>query len=232
MPSSCRCSRNLVRTIRKDFDRYVHSLSSDAPMTVGTLLRVMVLFPGIWAILPYRVCHHLLYKLHPRFLGRLLALPAFAVQRIAMVLFGIEIDSRAHIGEGIFVNHFGGIVIGPAYIGANCNISQGVTIGISSMVTGSALDDVPTLGDRVWLGPGVVVAGPITLGDDVTVASNSLVTQDVPARGIAIGVPAEVRSLRGSFRQVSYRGMADDPRRSASLTAAVTAVRDADDLES
>jgi serine O-acetyltransferase len=231
MPGPCPCSGGLIRAFRRDFDRYLYSLNGDAPVTVGAVLRVIVMFPGLWAVIPYRLCHHFLYQFRPRFLGQLLAVPAFAAQRMAMLLFGIEIDSRAHIGGGFFVNHFGGIIIGPATIGANCNISQGVTVGRSSQVAGSAAGDVPILGDRVWLGPGAVVAGPITLGDDATVAGNSLVTRDVPARGVAMGVPAQTVSRKGSFRQVSYRGMADDPHRSAGLTAAVMA-RDAQGPES
>ena len=103
------------------------------------------------ALIPYRLCHHFLCQFRPRVLGKLLAVPAFAAQRMAVLLFGIEIDSRAHIGGGLFINHFGGIIVGPVNIGANCNISQGVTLGRSSRVTGSSVGDVPTLGDRVWL---------------------------------------------------------------------------------
>ena len=221
MPELCPCSGGLVRALRRDVDRYFFSLNGEAPVSVGTLLRVIVTFPGFWALIPYRLCHHFLYQFRPRVLGKLLAVPAFAAQRMAVLLFGIEIDLRAHIGGGLFINHFGGIIVGPVNIGANCNISQGVTLGRSSRVTGSSVGDVPTLGDRVWLGPGAVVAGPITVGDDATVAANSLVTRDVPARGLAMGVPAKIVSLRGSFRQVSYRGMADDPQRSAALTAEI-----------
>lgn len=223
MTSACPCSGGLSQAMRGDLDRYLYQLDGTARLTAGRLLRVLVLFPGLWALVAYRLTHQCLHRVRPRFLGKVLAGCFFAAQRIALVLFGIEIDSHAHIGTGLFVNHFGGIVIGPSSIGANCNISHGVTLGRSSLTAGTAQDDVPTLGDRVWLGPGAIVAGPITLGDDVTVAGNSLVTHDVPARGVAKGVPAKIVSLRGSFHQVAYPGMADDPGRSASLAAAAAA---------
>jgi serine acetyltransferase len=79
---------------------------------------------------------------------------------------------------------------------------------------------VPVLADRVWLGPGAVIAGPIHLGNDVTVAANSLVTRNVPSRGVVRGVPAELISHRGSFRQVSYPGMEQDPERLSSIAEA------------
>ena len=219
MPCPCACSTGIIRAVRRDVDRYVYSLAGGSPVRIATIPRVAILFPGLWAGLLYRLCHHFLYRFKPRFIGKCLAVPIFVAQRVGVILFGIEIDPRAHIGQGLFINHFGGIIVGPVTIGENCNIAQGVTLGRSSLVAGRAVDDAPTVGDRVWLGPGAVVAGPITLGDDVTVAGNSLITRDVPPRGVALGVPAEVVSRKGSFRQVSYRGMEEDWRRTAALMA-------------
>jgi serine O-acetyltransferase len=197
----------------RDFGRYLYQLDGEGHATLSNIGRALVLFPGIWAVMPYRITHYCLHRVRPKRLGRALAVAPFIAQRTAIILFGIEIDSNAHIGPGLFINHFGGIIIGPAKLGANCNVNQGVTIGRSTLTPGTLQADVPTIGDRVWLGPGAVVAGPITLGNDATVAANSLVVRDVPDRGVARGVPAEIVSLRGSFLQVSYRGMDDDPDR-------------------
>jgi serine O-acetyltransferase len=217
--SACPCSGRLARTLRQDLDRYLFQVYGDPSLKTVRLLRILIEFPGIWAVVPYRLTHHCLYRVRPKVLANAFGAFFYMIQRIMVLAFGIEIDVHAHIGPGFFVCHSGGIVIGPAKIGSNCNLAHGVTLGRSSFETGPALDDAPILGDRVWLGSGSVVAGPITLGNDVTVAANSLVTRDVPDRGVARGVPASVISLVGSFRQVSYPGMVDDPDRAASLAA-------------
>jgi serine O-acetyltransferase len=217
--NTCPCSGGLVRALRCDVDRYMFQLYGENRWTIFGFLRMLLLFPGIWAVVPYRLTHQCLHRLRPKLLANFLGAFCFIAQRIAIVLFGIEIDAHAHIGPGLFINHFGGVIIGPVTIGSNCNVSHGVTLGRSSLAAGTTYADVPTLGDRVWLGPGAVVAGPLTLGNDVVVAANSLVTRDIPDRGVGRGVPASVISVVGSFRQVSYRGMMDDPDRVASLAA-------------
>lgn len=217
--SSCPCSGGLVKALRCDVDRYLYQLHGGVSLTAGRALRILVLFPGIWAVVPYRLTHQCLHRLRFKLLSNVLAAFFFAVQRLMIVLFGIEIDAHAHIGPGLFINHSGGVVIGPVTIGSNCNVNHGVTLGRSSLAPGTTCNDAPILGDRVWLGPGAVVAGPITLGNDVAVAANSLVTRNIPDRGVGRGVPASVISLTGSFRQVSYAGMLDDPDRAASMTA-------------
>lgn len=220
MTNSCPCSGGLRRAMLRDFRRYLYQLDGEGHATFSNIVRALVLYPGIWAVVPYRITHHCLHRIRPRRLGRALAVTPFIGQRIAIILFGIEIDSHAHIGPGLFINHFGGIIIGPARLGANCNVNQGVTVGRSTLTPGTLQADVPTVGDRVWLGPGVVVAGPITLGSDSTIAANSLVVRDVPDRGVARGVPAEIVSFRGSFRQISYQGMEEDPERVLAFTEA------------
>lgn len=217
--TSCPCTGDLKKALRRDVDRCLFQLYGDVRLTAGRALRILILFPGIWAIFPYRLTHQCLHQLRPKSLAVVPASVFFVLQRLVIILFGIEVDAHAHIGPGLFINHSGGVVIGPVTIGNNCNISHGVTLGRSSLAPGSASDDAPVLGDRVWLGPGAVVAGPITLGNDVAVAANSLVTRSIPDRGVGRGVPASVISFTGSFRQVSYAGMLNDPERVASIMA-------------
>jgi serine O-acetyltransferase len=224
MSPSCSCPDSVARAIRSDVDRCVYSLFGDDRVTAKAIVRVGLLFPGLWTVILYRLTHHFYYRFRPRVLGKLLYAPMFIASHLTGIALGVEISPHAHVGYGLFVNHFGGIHIGNVSIGENCNISHGVTFGNSSRVPDTALStnpqgwDSPTLGDRVWVGPGSIIAGPVTIGHDCAVAGNSLVTRDVPPFGVVMGVPAAVVSHKGSFTQVSYRGMTEDPGRSAALT--------------
>jgi serine O-acetyltransferase len=188
-----------------------------------TLVRVAELFPALWVVLLYRLCHFFDARCRPKFLGKILLTLTYIPFRILGVMLGVEINFRSHIGAGLLINHFGGVHIGPVIMGENCNIAHAVTIGRSSRVHDATVDnqtqfiDTPTLGDRVWLGPGAVISGGIALGSDSVVAANSFVNRDVPPRGIAMGVPAKTVSYKGSFQQVLYRGMDQDPGRLAVL---------------
>jgi serine O-acetyltransferase len=208
--------------MRRDTDRYLFALYGDARASLRMRLRAAVLFPGLLAILLYRICHHLLHGVRPNPATKLAYGAVWLAARWYAIAVGIEIDANAHIGPGLFINHFGAIIIGPANIGENCNIAQSVTIGKSSMVTDWELEtsnavDAPTIGDRVWIGPGAVIAGPVNVGDDASVSAITLITRDVPACGVALGVPAQIVSAKGSFRQVRYRGMEDDAARTAAF---------------
>jgi len=216
MPGPCSCSGSLCLALRRDISRYVYSICGSRRPGTRAIFRVTT-SPGLWAVIVYRLTHHLLYRFPLPAIGNILAISAIVASRPAAILFGIEMEPRAHIGRGLLVDNFGGIVIGAVTMGSNCTISQGATLGRSSMVQGDALNDLPTLGDRVYIGPRAIVAGPITVSDDVSVAGGSLVTRDIPARGIAMGVPAKVVSRNGSFRQVRYRNMENDPLRLAAL---------------
>ena len=219
MSGACGCEVVSLRdAMRQDVDRYVASAERDGRSgrmaRIGTCLSLKT-----GAVACYRISHAALTKVRPRVLGRALAVVPIVGQRIFTALTGIEIDPHAHLGPGLMIPHGGNIVIGPVRIGWHCNISQGVTLGQGLLGTGAPEDDAPVLGDRVWVGPGAVVAGPVRIGPDAAVSANSLVLRDVPPRGVALGVPARVVSYKGSFAQVYYRGMGADPERTAALAA-------------
>lgn len=110
---------------------------------------------------------------------------AFFTRKFIEMSAGISIESRAEIGPGFFIGHFGGIFIGPdVRIGANASISQGVTVGEHG---GS-----PRIGNSLYAAAGAKVFGPIEIGDDVIVGANAVVHRDVPSYHIAVGVPARL----------------------------------------
>jgi serine O-acetyltransferase len=217
---ACVCEgQGLRTTFRDDLERYVFIVQVQHGVT-GPLapLRIGLLAQGLWATAAYRLNHYARYRLR----SRLLSLLPGIFHRVIAVLTGIQIDAQAHIGPGLKIPHGGKVVIGPVRIGSNCDVFQGVTLG-SSMSMG-ALDnprswtDVPALGNRVWIGPGAVIAGDVTVGDDAVIGANSLLTRDVPPRGVMIGVPARLVSRRGSFAQIMYRNMDHDDERKPALT--------------
>jgi serine O-acetyltransferase len=226
---ACSCAGSVYSAMRLDADRYVHTSYGGERSTLRKRAVAVLLFPGLPAVLLYRICHQLRYGARSNALSKLAYVPAWLIARWYAIKVGIEIDPNAHIGTGLFLNHFGGVVIGPVTMGDNCNIAQTVTLGRSSRVAewdlreADDVVDVPSIGNRVWIGPGAVIAGPVVVGDDASIAANSLVTRDVPAAGVAMGVPAQVISMKGSFGQVRYRGRDDDPDRAQALLAARSA---------
>jgi serine O-acetyltransferase len=151
---------------------------------------------GLWAILQYRLAFAL-YHSHISSVAKvpLLAL-AVATQKIIEIVVGITIPYQASIGPGLYIGHFGNIVLNSdAVIGHTCNLSQGVTIGVSGR---GAKRGVPKIGNRVYIAANAVVAGNIAIGDDVVIAANSLVITDVPEHTTVMGVPAQVINNHGS----------------------------------
>jgi serine O-acetyltransferase len=112
------------------------------------------------------------------------------------IRFGIDISRDARIGSGLYIGHFGGIVVNAAVvIGDNCNLSQGVTLG---QVNRGPKAGCPTIGNNVYIGPGAKIIGRIHVGDHAAVGANAVVLKDVPPNVSVGGVPARVISETGS----------------------------------
>lgn len=159
---------NLSSKIRSDLHRY--------GLKNVSLFKILYLFifsttPGIRFVINFRVLQKLLN------INKFLAVPFFLNHRRLKVKYGFDISYRTQIGEGFYIGHFGGIVIhGDTIIGKCCNISQGVTIGISN----HGKIGTPVIGNKVFIGPGSVIIGKIKIGNNVTIGANTLVNFDVP----------------------------------------------------
>jgi len=101
----------------------------------------------------------------------------------------IDISPRAVIGPGLLVMHRHGVMVGPAVIGSNCVIHQNVTIG--QRVAGGD-HGMPRIGDNVWIGPGAIITGAITVGDGATISAGTVLSRDVPAAALVGGNPGRV----------------------------------------
>ena len=103
---------------------------------------------------------------------------------------GIEIHPGAQIGEGLFIDHGHGVVIGEtAIIGNNVTLYQGVTLGGTGKEQGKRH---PTLGNNIMVGAGAKILGSVTIGDNCKIGAGSVVLKDVPANSTVVGVPGRV----------------------------------------
>jgi serine O-acetyltransferase len=120
--------------------------------------------------------------------GRLLKLVLNHVVRLKQRKYGFVISAGTRIGPGFYIGHVGSVVVNPtAKIGANCNISQGVTIGSND-------GQAATIGDNVYIGPNVCIVENVVIGDNVTIGAGSVVTRDVPPNVTVAGCPAKIIS--------------------------------------
>jgi serine O-acetyltransferase len=140
---------------------------------------------------------------------RMLYPVARAMYRRYMFKFGISIPYQTPIGSGFYIGHFGGIVVSSgATIGANCNISQGVTIG---QINRGAKKGTPHIGDNVYIGPGAKVLGHISIGNNVAIGANAVVINDVPDNAVVVGVPARLISHDGSADYINRTDYPAEP---------------------
>ena len=165
-------------------------------------LDVILSYPGFHAILLHRVVHAL-HQAQVPLLPRLLS-------NFSRFLTGIEIHPAAKIGEGVFIDHGMGVVIGEtAEVGDGCTIYQGVTLGGTSLLHGKRH---PTLGKNVTVGVNAAVLGAITIGDNSKVGGGSVVVKDVPPNSTVVGVPARLVMQDGvPVRAVPDRAHVDMP---------------------
>ena len=166
--------------------------------SLGQVVKGFMSFPGYRYTFLVRTCRYLRG-------GGALAMPLYALARLLLnhytYRFGICIQVMTDIGAGLYIGHFGGIVLnGAAKIGKNCNINHGVTIGEAF---GGKFPGCPTIGSHVYLGPGAKVIGGITIGDHVAVGANCVVTKPVPDYAVVVGIPGEVISTKGSGAYVN-----------------------------
>ncbi len=142
--------------------------------------------PGLHAIALHRLSHWLWQK------G--LFLPARLLSQLSRFITGIEIHPGARIGEGVFIDHGMGVVIGEtASVGDNVTMYQGVTLGGTGKERGKRH---PTVEKDAVIGVGASVLGAVTIGKAARVGAGSVVLKDVPAHTTAVGLPARAVSWR------------------------------------
>jgi serine O-acetyltransferase len=160
---------------------YIRSISERDPAARSTL-EILTTYPGLHAVALHRLSHRL-WQWRWHWVARLLS-------HINRWLTGIEIHPGARIGRRFFIDHGMGVVIGEtAEIGDDCTLYQGVTLGGT---TWQKAKRHPTLGNNIVIGAGAKILGPIRIGDDARIGSNSVVVKDVPAGATVVGIPGRV----------------------------------------
>ncbi len=147
-----------------------------------TVLQVIFAYPGVHAVWAHRISHWLWQR------GARLA--ARALAELTRILTGVDIHPGAVLGAGLFIDHATGVVIGEtAEVGEDVTLYQGVTLGGTGRDIGKRH---PTVGDRVTIGTGAKVLGPIKIGEDTRIGANAVVIKPVPPSSVVVGVPGQV----------------------------------------
>lgn len=158
----------LKQTILSDYKRYgIYKIS------FWVLIKTFLFMPnpGLKFMTIFRLTQYFRRRNRPLFYFFFLWL------RRLKIKYGFDISYRTQIGKGFYIGHFGGVVIhGDTVIGDNCNISQGITFGVSNAGTNIG---VPKIGNNVFVGPGACVFGNITIGNQVTIGANAVVTENI-----------------------------------------------------
>ena len=180
----------------KGFGAFINEIKNDVKSVrerdpaAKSNAQVLLLSPGIHALVAYRIAHKMYDKKH--YFG------ANLISHIARRRTGIEIHPGAKIGRGLVIDHGMGVVIGEtAEVGDNCTIYQGVTLGGTGKDVGKRH---PTLGNNVLVGAGAKVLGPLKIGDNVKIAANAVVLKEIPDNCTAAGIPARI--VRRAGRKV------------------------------
>jgi len=167
----------MLRRMRRDIAAVL-----DRDPAARSPVEVALLYPGLHAVWAHRASHWL-WNRGARF-------PARALSQAGRWATGIEIHPAARVGEGVFIDHGAGVVIGEtAEIGDDVTIYHGVTLGGTRLDKGKRH---PTVGDRVTIGAGAKVLGAVTVGHDSRIGANAVLARSVHENSVVVGVPGQV----------------------------------------
>ena len=144
---------------------------------------------GLWVMVVYRFGRWR-YRIHNRWLRLPFSILYKILKLLSQILTGIDLPCEVTVGRRFKIEHFGDIIIsGDTVFGDDVVIRNGVTVGLKRTNERGA----PIIGNRVDIGAGAKILGPIRIGDDVAIGANAVVLRNVPPNSLAIGVPAQIR---------------------------------------
>jgi len=166
---------------------YLQSIIDRDP-AAKSKLGIILTYPGVKAVFFHQIAHF--------FSTARFDLIARIISQFSRFFTGVEIHPKAKIGKNLFIDHGMGVVIGEtSEIGDNVTIYHMVTLGgISPSIKSDNQRDVkrhPTLKDNVVVGSGAQVLGPVIVGNNAKIGANAVVTKDIPAYAVMVGIPAK-----------------------------------------
>jgi len=167
----------LFQTLNKDLKAIL-----ERDPVARNILEIILCYPGFHALVIHRFAH-LLYNIKLKLLARFISL-------INRFITGIDIHPAVKIGEGFFIDHGMGVVIGETVeIGNNVTIYQGVTLGGTGKESGKRH---PTIGDGVVISSGAKVLGPFKVGSNSKIGAGAVVLKEVPSNCTVVGIPGRI----------------------------------------
>ncbi len=171
----------MLKKIRLDFQAI---LKNDP--AVQNKIEAILCYPGFHALTIHRISHRL-------WQNKTLRLPARLLSQISRFFTGVEIHPGATIGNGVFIDHGMGIVIGEtAQIEDNVQLFHGVTLGGTGKNIGKRH---PTVQSNTIIGAGATLLGPITIGSNSKIGAGAVVLSDIPKNSTVVGIPPTQRII-------------------------------------
>jgi serine O-acetyltransferase len=168
--------------IREDFEVYGRRISRQ----------------GLWVMVVYRFGRWV-RVVKPAPLRVVLSTVYRGMKLLSQVLTGIDLPCEATVGRRFKIENFGVVISPAAVFGDDVIVREGVSVELRR--TGER--GAPVVGDRVDIGSGAKLLGPIMIGDDVTIGANAVVIRDVPSNSIAVGIPARARPRLKTFEEIA-----------------------------
>ena len=180
---------------------YIESIKKRDP-AAKSKISILLTYPGVKALFFHRIANF--------FSKAKFDLVARLISQLSRFFTGIEIHPKAEIGKNFFIDHGMGVVIGEtSEIGDNVTIYHATTLGgISPSIKSDEQRYVkrhPTLKNNVVVGSGAQVLGPIVVGENAKIGANAVVTKDVPANAVMVGIPAKNVNEDGSKSDTSFK---------------------------
>jgi serine O-acetyltransferase len=187
--------------LRADFMRsYAHMEGSKLKRTINTMRS-----PGVQAVAAYRFgCWS---KSQNKFI-KLITEPLYYFLRgLTMMMWGIELYRETEIGAGLYITHFGGIIVSPlAKLGSNVTLSQGVTIGVSGQ---GEKRGVPIIGDNVYIATGAKLFGKIAIANNVKIGPNAVVHKSIPENAVVVSPGFKILFYQDELAKIEEPNLKD-----------------------
>jgi serine O-acetyltransferase len=188
-------ANSFLNAIREDISRYIDTNT----YTIMDVIKCIYRDECLQFIICFRVCQSVL-KIDNIIIRSIVKFIFITlIYRSLSILLGIHISIDCTIAPGIYIGHPGCIFIGATKLGKYCNISHEVTIGIGKLQSNTA---IPIIGDYVYIGPGAKLFGDITIGNNVSIGANAVVSKTIPNGAIVMGNPGRIVGYQDKNEQI------------------------------